>query len=168
MVNCSLDEYLKLVDIIHDYDSILLTIKGWGVTLSLTALGFGFKEKAWGYFLLAAISGINFWGVEYFMKGYQMQYYPRMRAIEVIQYKKHCEFPPSIDYSWYVSKGILNGEKEKEIINTAPEIRGKYPYYIWYRRIGIVAFPHVFSVILGLLFSYLSFFKMGKFKEYET
>ena len=165
---CNLKEYLKLVDVIHNYDSILLTIKGWGVTLSLAAIGHGFKEKTWGYFLLAAISGIAFWGLEYSMKGYQMRYYPRMRAIEVSQHNnKDCKSPPSIDYAWTISEEILSGKKEKEKINDTPILRKKYKYYNWYYRARTVAFPHVVSVLLGLVFTYLAYFKVGKFKEYR-
>ena len=59
-----LQEYLKIMDVVKEYDSQLLTIKNWGVTLSLVAIGLGFKEKTWGYFLLAALSGVSFWVVE--------------------------------------------------------------------------------------------------------
>lgn len=165
---CNLDEYLKLVDVIHNYDSILLTIKGWGVTLSLAAIGWGFKEKTWGYFLLAAVSGIAFWGLEYSMKGNQMRYYPRMRAIEVAQHNSCCKFAPSIDYSWDISGKILSGkEKQKESINNTPELRGEYKYYLWYNRLRVVAFPHVVSVLLGSFFAYLAYFKIGRFKGYK-
>ena len=44
------EEYLKLVDVVSSFDSNLITVKSWGVTLGLAALGFGFKEKNWGYF----------------------------------------------------------------------------------------------------------------------
>src|SRR6185503_10660426 len=41
-------EYAKLVDIVTTYDQRLLTIKGWGVTLSLASLGLGFQQNHYG------------------------------------------------------------------------------------------------------------------------
>ena len=41
-------EYFKLVDLVRDVDQRLLTIKGWGVTLSLASLGFGFHKTTTG------------------------------------------------------------------------------------------------------------------------
>ena len=57
-------EYGKLVDIVTSYDQRLLTIKGWGVTLSLASLGLGFQQNHYGLFLVAAASGFAFWLLE--------------------------------------------------------------------------------------------------------
>jgi hypothetical protein len=38
-----LEEYFSLVKSVSDFDQRLLTVKSWGVTLSLAALGFGFQ-----------------------------------------------------------------------------------------------------------------------------
>lgn len=37
-------EYTKLLDIVNGFDQRLLTVKGWGVTLSLASLGLGFQQ----------------------------------------------------------------------------------------------------------------------------
>ena len=71
-------EYAKLVDIVTGYDQRLLTIKGWGVTLSLASLGFGFQQGHYGLFLVAAASGLAFWAVEATTKIHQIHYYPRL------------------------------------------------------------------------------------------
>lgn len=57
-------EYFTLEDIVKDFDQRLITVKGWGVTLSLAALGFGFQFQHYGFFLVAAASGIGFWAIE--------------------------------------------------------------------------------------------------------
>jgi uncharacterized membrane protein len=70
-------EYGKLVDIVTSYDQRLLTIKGWGVTLSMASLGLGFQQNHYGLFLVAAASGFAFWLLEAFTKIHQIHYYPR-------------------------------------------------------------------------------------------
>src|SRR5438309_8985306 len=77
-------EYFALVDIVKDFDQRLLTIKGWGVTLSLAALGFGFQYQHYGLFLVAAISAFTFWAIESMTKKHQMRHYVRIREIEVL------------------------------------------------------------------------------------
>jgi hypothetical protein len=76
-------EYSRLDDIISEFDQRLLTIKGWGVTLSLASLGLGFQQNHYGLFLVAAASGLAFWIVEATTKWHQMRYYPRMRDYRV-------------------------------------------------------------------------------------
>ncbi len=104
-----LQEYLKIMDVVKEYDSQLLTIKNWGVTLSLVAIGLGFKEKTWGYFLLAALSGVSFWVVEASLKGFEMRYYPRMREIEYVLSEKQASDAPRVDWSWSYADDILRG-----------------------------------------------------------
>jgi hypothetical protein len=38
-----LKEYYEIVRIVGEFDGRLMTVKGWGVTLSLAALGWGFQ-----------------------------------------------------------------------------------------------------------------------------
>ncbi len=45
-----LSEYYRLVDLVVGFDQRLLTIKGWGVTLSLASIGFGFQQSHDGLF----------------------------------------------------------------------------------------------------------------------
>src|SRR5215207_8925424 len=80
-------EYAKLADTVTVFDQRLLTIKGWGVTLSLASLGFGFQQDHYGVFLVAAASGLAFWLVEATTKLRQIRYYPRMGDIELIAYE---------------------------------------------------------------------------------
>lgn len=82
------DEYFALVKSVADFDQRLLTVKGWGVTLSLAALGLGFQYRAHGFFLIAAASSLAFWVIEHAGKRHQMRHYVRIREIEVNQYRR--------------------------------------------------------------------------------
>src|SRR5271165_3730498 len=101
-----LREYYEIVKIVADFDARLMTVKGWGVTLSLAALAWGFKDGTYGVFLVAALSGLGFWLIEGTMKRHQMRYYLRMREIEVLQYQAapdeaaKARSSPRIDSSW--------------------------------------------------------------------
>jgi len=76
-------EYFVLVTAIWEFDQRLLTVKGWGVTLSLAALRFGFQYRSFGLFLVAATSSAAFWILEGTMKRHQMRHYFRMLQIEI-------------------------------------------------------------------------------------
>ena len=100
-------EYAKLVDILNGFDQRLLTIKSWGVTLSLASLGLGFQQGHYGLFLVAAASGFAFWLLEAITKMHQIHYYPRMRDIEFIAYELFAVPTPTgpassplIDWGW--------------------------------------------------------------------
>ena len=47
-----LKEYYEILKIVGDFDGRLLTVKGWGVTLSLAALSLGFQQSHYGLFLV--------------------------------------------------------------------------------------------------------------------
>jgi hypothetical protein len=103
-------EYFKLIDIVTSFDSRLLTIKGWGVTLSLASLGLGFQQGHYGLFLVAALSGLAFWVVEGTTKNHQRRYYPRMGDIEEAAFRLYLVekdggpiSSPMIDWGWYVA-----------------------------------------------------------------
>ncbi len=241
MLDCSsLNEYLKLVDVVGNFDARLLTVKSWGVTLSLVALGLGFKEKAWGYFLLAMISGLAFWTIEYKMKGHQISYYVRMAEIEHACYKlaqaeysslnadqpvrkemtsaEYALLAPRVDWSWHYANRLLRGlemtKKEKkramtegitdqcesdfrvalgkkanealdkneqeqmsgECSKISPEfailqdveMKRETEYYKPWQRwwLAHVMMPHLLSVVFGLFFTVLAFFKIGRFRDY--
>lgn len=57
-------EYYAILGVVSDFDGRFLVVKGWSVTLSLVALGLGFKEEHAAYFALAAFSGLSFWVLE--------------------------------------------------------------------------------------------------------
>src|SRR5215218_7868790 len=105
-------EYFAIAEAVSAADQRLLTIKGWGVTLSLVALGLGFQYRAFGFFIVALVSSASFWILEATVKRHQMRYYPRMREIEV---RRHIEAregnqplsAPRIDWSWATADGLL-------------------------------------------------------------
>jgi hypothetical protein len=162
-------EYYKLVDIVTDFDQRLLTVKGWGVTLSLASLGFGFHYGHYGLFLVAAASGLGFWLVEAVIKSHQIRYYPRMRDIEVASYGLYhgnrdggAVTSPLIDWGWdtgpyrwknhgslYEQPRYYGEDKEyqkKEAQQAKPRFELVAPFLY-----AVVMLPHVISVVGGLI-----------------
>lgn len=115
------EEYYRLAGLVEGFDQRLLTIKGWGVTLGLASLGFGFEKQHYGLFLVAALSGLAFWVVEATTKSHQMRFYPRMRDIEVIARELfgtsgadgRTVSSPLIDWSWTTGRQRLWGGDSK-------------------------------------------------------
>ena len=152
-------EYFKLVDLVRDVDQRLLTIKGWGVTLGLASLGFGFQQDHYGLFLVAAVSALAFWIVEGTTKVHQMRYYPRMGDIEVAAFHLfRLETPqtgpvsaPLIDWSWYTAGArVLGGEPKgsSRVPERWPEEPRKarsHPFVLPH-----VMFPHVITIVVGV------------------
>jgi hypothetical protein len=151
------DEYFALVKSVADYDQRLLTVKGWGVTLSLAALGLGFQYRAYGFFLIAAASSLAFWVIEHAGKRHQMRHYVRIREIEVNQYlrasKEEKPFSsPRTDWSWHTARKTLAGSSGQD--RSAVEHRGRN---WWYGMAGVlphVALPHAITLAIGLFFFY--------------
>jgi len=157
-------EYFKIVDIVTSFDQRLLTVKGWGVTLSLASIGIGFQQGHYGLFLVAAVSGVAFWLIEGITKVHQMRYYPRMGDIEVAAFKLyHLDTPdgrvssPLIDWAWEtagprVRGGSPKGDPDEPQPWPKDAVSGKiiprrsrshplvYPH---------VFFPHLVSVLVG-------------------
>lgn len=113
-------EYFKLVDLVTAFDQRLVTIKGWGVTLSLASLGVGFQQSHYGRFLVATVSAVAFWVVEGSTKLHQMQHYPRMREIEVAAFnlyradtKDGPVSSPLLDWSWDTAGSRPMGSRAK-------------------------------------------------------
>ena len=144
-------EYFALLEAVAQADQRLLTIKGWGVTLSLAALGFGFQYRAYGLFLVAGVSSASFWLLEAAVKRHQMRYYPRMREIE---YRRYVSAPrtkkgysaPRVDWSWATAGALLRQGK------VSPDIEpsGKSAAY---RRIWLaphVALPHLLTFLAAM------------------
>ena len=104
--NPLLNEYYEIFRAVTEFDKRLMTVKGWGVTLSLATLAWGFQFAHYGLFLVAALSGVGFWLIEGAMKRHQMRHYLRMREIEVLQYERsenaetQKASSPRIDSSW--------------------------------------------------------------------
>jgi hypothetical protein len=134
------------------------------VTVSLASIGLAFQQQHYGLFLVAAITGIAFWGVEAVTKVHQMRFYPRMRAIEVICYRRFSVqsddgtvSSPLIDWSWKV--GPESFDRTSGFDPDRPErvpvtVRGRSSSVrqlartIWFPH---VALPHVISLAAGLI-----------------
>lgn len=167
-------EYFALADHVASFDQRLLTIKGWGVTLSLASIGLGFQQNHYGLFLVAAVSGFAFWIVETTTKFHQMRFYPRMRDIEVAMYDLYrLETPrgpvssPLIDWGWKTARQRLRGGP----VEGDPDVPVPWPGDVrlsgWRRVSSLpawfphVMFPHVVSIAVGTtlfligLFGYL-------------
>jgi hypothetical protein len=112
-----LREYYEVFHAVDEFNKRLITVKGWGVTLSLAALAWGSQYAHYGLFLVAALSGLTFWLVEGTMKRHQMRYYLRMREIEVLQYERNADekartlSSPRIDSSWSYADKLYSAER---------------------------------------------------------
>ena len=153
-----MSEYFKLVDIVSSFDQRLLTIKGWGVTLSLASLGLGFQQDHYGLFLVAAVSGFAFWIVEGATKAHQMRYYPRMGDIEVaaaklfgVETEDGSVSAPLIDWGWHTAGPRVRGghptahpdrPQRWPSVNQTP---GRHPLAFPH-----TLFPHIVAVLVGL------------------
>jgi hypothetical protein len=152
-------EYAKLVDVVSGFDQRLLTIKGWGVTLSLASLGLGFQQDHYGLFLVAALSGIAFWLLEAATKMHQLRYYPRMGDIEFIAYELFRVDTPSgpassplIDWGWYTAWPRLRKVDSKGSPRRPqpwPDLQEGRLLRPW--TFAHVVFPHVIAVAAGTI-----------------
>jgi hypothetical protein len=149
-----LKEYYAILEVVREFDGRLLTVKGWGVTMSLAALGWGFEKMHYGLFLVAALSGVGFWLIEAIMKRHQMRYYLRMRTIEIIAYEQAGKLnaadqsSPRIDWSWANAPQVYSGAsvcfREKPGLEPLPQyaLAWLFPH---------VFLPHLLSVAFGTL-----------------
>ncbi len=162
------DEHQALLGIVKDFDARLLTVKGWGVTLSLAALAWGFEKGHFGLFLVAALSGFGFWMIEGVMKRHQMRFYVRMREIEVLAFKgagSRAELSsPRIDWSWrnaqklYTEKGY-DDKGPQPIVLKDYETSFLFLTLNHYRLVWLyphVFLPHCISVGAGLLLWFIA------------
>jgi hypothetical protein len=152
-------EYFAVLELIKDYEKRLLTVKGWGVTLSLAALAWGFKDHKMGMFLVASISGLIFWIIEGVMKRHQMRFYQRMREIEVAFYNYNRQADellnaPLIDWSWTQAKLYFKSRSSE--VPTEPAIISAKPSYDMTWFLPHIFLPHAITVISGLVFCYLA------------
>lgn len=148
-------EYYKIVGIISDFDKNLLTVKGWGVTLGLAALAWGFQNQHYGLFLVACMSGIAFWIIEAVMKRHQMRFYVRMREIEVIgSTLSAIKLPdgsqvstPLIDWSWEKATEAFKGNVEEKW--PPPERYKRKSAFALTWALPHVFLPHLITVVVG-------------------
>jgi ADP-ribose pyrophosphatase YjhB (NUDIX family) len=150
-----LREYYEILKVVGEFDGRLMTVKGWGVTLSLAALAWGFQYGHYGLFLVAALSGLAFWLIEGTVKRHQMRYYLRMREIEVLQYQgvtredAKAFSSPRIDSSWSYAGVLYAGEQKAEYRPVA--VRGPRQSYRFAWFFPHVFLPHLISVLSGLV-----------------
>jgi hypothetical protein len=158
---CKEKEYYALFDVINKYDERYITVKGWGATVSMAALGAGFQYGHYGIFLVACISGVVFCAIEAIMKRHQMRYYVRMRQIEAERIGE--EYRPQIDWGWTQApqyyKGVLGATEE------LPATKN-YGKRFWYRLpiFPSVIFPYIISILAGailFIFGYVGWLKLA-------
>jgi len=136
-------EYYAVLDVVSSYDGWLLIVKGWSVTLSLTALGLGFQQRHFALFALGALTAAAFWYMDGLMKGYQYRYYVRMREIEYTaylinsvalggQYGDKKISAPRIDMTWpftgYTEKPASANDGQAEEPEPDPDWRADEPW----------------------------------------
>ena len=160
-----LQEYFALVKIVSEFDQRLLTIKGWGVTLSLVALGLGFQYQSYGMFLVAAASSFAFWGLEGAMKRHQMRYYPRMRQIEINRSSRTSEeerhlSAPLIDWSFTEANDLLRGELSK--IDYIPQPIGENKWYTRTWLLPPVWIPHAITFFIAITLFVLAYLQWAE------
>jgi hypothetical protein len=145
-----LKEYYELLAVVAQFDQRLFLVKGWGVTFSLATLALALQRWTWSLFLVAALSAVSFWSLEAVIKGHQMQYYPRMREVEIVcadDESNQIATSPRIDWSWEGS-----GDTRAQI----PTPRGDAPNFVQCLFFGAVALPHVITFLAGILFAWIS------------
>lgn len=156
-----LTEYFAIVALVSEFDQRLLTIKSWGVTLSLAALGFGFQYRSYGLFLVAAASSLAFWSLEGTVKRHQMRYYPRMREIEVARYERAPEkerqfSAPRIDWSWVQARGVFTGAAPG--VSQGPKPSGPNKAYLRAWLLPHVSMPHAITFAIGIALFFIGLF----------
>ena len=162
MDDVEIQEYLAVQKAVSDFDQRLLTIKGWGVTLSLAALGFGFQYKSYGLFLVAAASSLAFWALEGSVKRHQMRYYLRMLQIEVNRYAHRAPdavgvSSPRIHWTWTQANRYFDGTLDD--VDEPPRYRkGKRTSYRLAWMLPHVALPHAITFTLGACLFLLGYF----------
>lgn len=148
------EEYFSIVKVVSEFDGRLVIVKGWSVTLSLAGLGLAFQQAHYALFLLASVTAVAFWSIETSMKRHQVQYYPRMRAIEVATSKLnsividgYAVSAPLIDWYWgFRGRGSFqphsptqrNASNISRLIRIAPYM----PH---------VMLPHIIAAVLGIV-----------------
>lgn len=147
-------EYYAIMKVVSEFDGRLMSVKGWSVTLSLAGLGLGFQYGHYALFALASGTALAFWFMDALIKRHQMQYYARMRDIEVAAFHlNHLEIggqtvsAPKVDWYWgFTGEGDdrrsapptqRTSENVRTMLRRAP-------------RMLHVMLPHVVAFVLGL------------------
>lgn len=145
-------EYYSIVATVEAFDQRLLTVKSWGVTLSLAALAWGFQDQRYGLFLVSALSAVGFWLIESSFKRHQMRFYPRLREIERAVFAATPEADkalaaPRVNWSWATALDVYAGRAvDPEPQPIAPSTN------VWWTFVFLhVALPHALTALVGLV-----------------
>jgi hypothetical protein len=128
------EEYSLLQKFYEDFDSRIMTIKGWSATIGIAAIGAGFYQTHM-LWLFSILAGLVFWSLETMWKTFQYNYAPRIAEIEeAFRRDDISDITPLQVYSkWF-------------------DAHHKNMRYRW--RIAfmpIVCFPHIVPVAAGIL-----------------
>ncbi len=127
------DEYLLLQKFYEDFDARIVTIKGWSATIGMAAIGGGFYQTHY-LWLFGAVAAVVFWLVEALWKSFQYMYGPRIELIE--------KAFASDDFS---------GIAPLQIYSSWFETLQEHGFGIVGNLcLGIVAFPHIITVVAGI------------------
>lgn len=140
------DEYLLIQKQYEDFDSRIITIKGWSATLGLASLGAGFEYTKYLWLVAAGISAI-FWILEAIWKTFQYCYADRIELLEETFRSENFDsiHPLQIYTAWFDAfqkTGYLKA------------VGGNM-------KLALVFFPHIVAIVAGpaifLLNSYIHF-----------
>ncbi|WP_461189961.1 hypothetical protein [Arthrobacter sp. Z4-13] len=164
-------EYDAIMKVVSEFDGRLMIVKGWSVTLSLASLGLGFERGHSALFVLAAATALGFWFIDALMKRHQMQYYSRMRDIEVAAFHlNHLMIngqlvsTPKVDWWWgFTGKG---GQFKSDVpVRRDPEnVQTMLARAPWMANVFL---PHAVAVVLGLTFFVLALAKAPGFDQLQ-
>jgi|ERR1700726_767113 len=127
------DEYLLLQKFYEDFDSRLMAIKGWSATIGLAAIGAGFYQSRF-LWLFAAGAAVVFWILEALWKSFQYMYAPRIAELEeAFRTGSFTMAPLQIYTSWFEAF-------ESDGFQLLARM-----------RMGIVLFPHIVTLIAGVV-----------------
>lgn len=144
-------EYFAIMSVVSEFDGRAMTIKGWSVTLSLTGIGLAFSQGHYALFALAGTTALAFWFMEILLKRHQMQYYSRMRDIEVAAYYlNHLKLEarivssPKVDWSWaYTGRQTLPDIPKPRDPQNIERMLAQAP---WMPHVFL---PHGVAILLG-------------------
>jgi hypothetical protein len=126
------DEYLLLQKAYEDYDSRIITIKGWSATIGMAAIGAGFYQSRF-LWLFAAGAAVVFWILEGLWKSFQYMNGPRIELIEeAFRTEQFDDVAPFQIYSSWWANFKTNGLQVPRSM-----------------FLGLIAFPHAITLVVG-------------------
>jgi hypothetical protein len=135
------DEYLLIQKLYEDFDTRIMTIKGWSATIGLVAIGGGFYYSPY-LWLFAAGIGLVFWTLEATWKSFQYNYSDRIELLEA---------------------GFRSGDIDKikpfQIYTAwgeAFQSKGYIEVIVGNMGLLLVLFPHIVPVVAGPIIFFLN------------